>query len=369
MKHPRISVLVNTYNHERYIEQAIDSILEQDFPSFETEIVVVDDGSTDRTSEILRQYEPRVRVIRKSNGGQASAFNVGIPATNGEIVAFLDGDDWWHKSKLSAVVEAFDGNPDVAAVGHGYFEVPDQSAPTSVFIPYKMCKVDATTKETAAFSCLAGNLLATSRLAIRRAILDIIGPVHESLIFCADGPLLSLSVALGGAILLDRPLCYYRVHSGSLFTHSARDKAKILRKADMLSLIAVNVRERLKLMGVADEIASAMTDQYQILADRFRSSCGAVSHRDNAIFELRDFRAKVAKASLLYLLFKSFVTALAYVVPSERFTRIRDWYCRMNLGRWRSKIAPAESLSPTDLIRIIPAQSEEARQFFSEPLR
>src|SRR6516165_9504076 len=106
MARPHISVLIDTYNQQHYIEQAVVSVLEQDFPPEETEILVVDDGSTDRTPEIVRKFEPRVRLLRKSNGGQASAFNAAIPETSGALVAFLDGDDWWTKDKLSAVAEA-----------------------------------------------------------------------------------------------------------------------------------------------------------------------------------------------------------------------------------------------------------------------
>ena len=103
---PRVSVLIDTYNHERFIERAILSVLEQDMPMDDVEILVVDDDSTDRTPVIIRRFEPRVRLIRKPNGGQASAFNVGIPECRGEIVAFLDGDDWWAPQKLRKVVEA-----------------------------------------------------------------------------------------------------------------------------------------------------------------------------------------------------------------------------------------------------------------------
>jgi glycosyltransferase involved in cell wall biosynthesis len=102
MAKPFVSVLIDTYNHERFIEKAIVSVLEQDFPSGEREILVVDDGSSDRTPEIVRKFEPHVRLLRKANGGQASAFNAGIPECKGEIVAFLDGDDWWARNKLKA---------------------------------------------------------------------------------------------------------------------------------------------------------------------------------------------------------------------------------------------------------------------------
>src|SRR5277367_4103493 len=103
MARPLLSVLVDTYNHEKFIEQAIVSVLEQDFPTKDLEILVVDDGSSDRTPEILKKFEPRIRNLRKSNGGQASAFNHGIPECKGEVIAFLDGDDWWAPGKLTRV--------------------------------------------------------------------------------------------------------------------------------------------------------------------------------------------------------------------------------------------------------------------------
>src|SRR6266851_8524001 len=123
MAKPFVSVLIDTYNHERFIEDAIVSVLAQDFTASDREILVVDDGSTDRTPDIIRKFEPHVRLMRKENGGQASAFNFGIPQARGEIVAFLDGDDWWVRRKLTTVVEAFAKCPDVGAVGHGYHAV------------------------------------------------------------------------------------------------------------------------------------------------------------------------------------------------------------------------------------------------------
>src|ERR1700723_3967347 len=91
---PLISVLIDTYNHERYIEQAIVSVLEQDFPSRDIEILVVDDGSSDKTASIVQKFGPRVRHLRKENGGQASAFNAGILKLHGATAAFLVGYFW-----------------------------------------------------------------------------------------------------------------------------------------------------------------------------------------------------------------------------------------------------------------------------------
>jgi len=105
-----VSVLIDTYNHERFIEQAIVSVAGAGFPAADREIIVVDDGSTDRTPEIVKKFEPRVRLLRKENGGQASAFNAGIPECKGEIIAFLDGDDWWAPEKLQRVANVLAPN-------------------------------------------------------------------------------------------------------------------------------------------------------------------------------------------------------------------------------------------------------------------
>src|SRR5690348_13360596 len=96
MPRPLVTVLIDAYNHERYIEQALLSVVEQGFSSAEVEIIVVDDGSTDQTASIVQRFAPRVSLLRKKNGGQASAFNAGFAKSRGEIVALLDGDDRLH---------------------------------------------------------------------------------------------------------------------------------------------------------------------------------------------------------------------------------------------------------------------------------
>src|SRR5262249_24432168 len=128
--------LIDTYNHERFIEEAIVSVLEQDFPASDREILVVDDGSMDRTPEIVRKFEPRVRLLRKENGGQASAFNAGIPECCGEIIAFLDGDDWLAPAKLARVSKILAAEPEVGLVGHGITEAFPSGA-TRVAAPEK----------------------------------------------------------------------------------------------------------------------------------------------------------------------------------------------------------------------------------------
>src|SRR5215217_4330239 len=92
-KRPLVTALINTYNYGRYLPYAINSVLNQTYPNIE--IIVVDDGSTDQTPQIVAQYKGLVRSIRTENGGQGHAFNVGIPLARGELLMLLDADDLW----------------------------------------------------------------------------------------------------------------------------------------------------------------------------------------------------------------------------------------------------------------------------------
>ncbi|MDH3520730.1 MAG: glycosyltransferase family 2 protein [Myxococcales bacterium] len=99
-----ISVILTTYNRPAMTCEAIDSVLAQTHGDFEA--IVVDDGSTDDTQGVLARYGDRIRMIRKENGGVASARNVGLEAARGELIAFLDDDDLWLPEKLE-VQEAY----------------------------------------------------------------------------------------------------------------------------------------------------------------------------------------------------------------------------------------------------------------------
>ena len=93
-KEPLVSILVSNYNYGRYIGDSIQSALDQTYPNIE--LIICDDGSTDDSVSVIEPYlqkDPRVRLIRKENGGQASGFNAAFAASRGEIIALLDSDD------------------------------------------------------------------------------------------------------------------------------------------------------------------------------------------------------------------------------------------------------------------------------------
>src|ERR1700733_6356835 len=96
-----VTILINNYNYGRYLSKAIESALAQNYSDFE--IIVVDDGSTDESREVIARYAGKIKPVLKLNGGQASAFNAGYAASRGDIICLLDSDDWFLPGKVGAV--------------------------------------------------------------------------------------------------------------------------------------------------------------------------------------------------------------------------------------------------------------------------
>ena len=111
MHSPMISCIVPVFNGERYISEALDSILAQTYRPLE--ILVVDDGSADGTGVVFAGYGAPVRYLPQPNAGQAAARNLGLSAARGEFVAFLDADDLWHPEKLARQMARFEARPDL----------------------------------------------------------------------------------------------------------------------------------------------------------------------------------------------------------------------------------------------------------------
>jgi GT2 family glycosyltransferase len=269
MTKPAATILIDTYNHERFIEQAIASVLEQDFPPAEMEILVVDDGSTDRTPEIVRQFEPRVRFITKKNGGQASAFNAGIPEARGEIVAFLDGDDWWAPNKLSRVMETMAADPSVGIVGHGIIMVHRDGSQQSQTLADGF-RFQANTLDGAHLFRRRGGFFGTSRMAVRSGLLRRIGPVPQPVVVQADEYLFTLAAVLAAGQILPEPLTYYRLHDANGFHFSAHNPQRMRVKQGALAALAKSLSAQLEILGIERQARVAIVEATQANADQLR---------------------------------------------------------------------------------------------------
>jgi glycosyltransferase involved in cell wall biosynthesis len=110
MSGPLVSVVIPAHNAERFIDEAIDSVLEQAHQRLE--VVVVDDGSTDGTAARVRAYGDQVRYVHQTNAGVGAARNRGLALAAGDYIAFLDADDVWHPEKLEVELEIAARNPE-----------------------------------------------------------------------------------------------------------------------------------------------------------------------------------------------------------------------------------------------------------------
>ncbi len=318
----KISVLIDTYNHERFIERAITSVLEQDMPMDDVEILVVDDGSTDRTPEIVRRFEPRVRLIRKPNGGQASAFNAGIPECRGEIVAFLDGDDWWAPQKLRRVVEAMEHDPEAGIVGNGITQVYENGEEHSEVL-HETPRFRIDSLQGARIFRRRKSQLGTSRMTVRAEILRKIGPVPESIVIEADEYIFTLAGALSVVLILGEPLTFYRIHAGNLFQLSGFNKESILRKRKSVESLAQALSEKLLQLGLAKDAVRAVVETIQVEADIMRLQLEGGFPWETARAEWKFYRIVHEDGTRSHGIFKFVSLALALLCPPRLYYNLR----------------------------------------------
>lgn len=218
-RNPLVSVIIPTYNRGWILKEAIESVLMQDFTDFE--LIVVDDGSTDNTLDILGDYRKKLTVIEQHNQGVSAARNRGIKSASGKYVAFLDSDDLWLPQKLSRQVEYFDSHPEVLIcqteeiwVRNGRRVNPKkrhQKFSGMIFEP-----------------SLALCLVSPSAVMIRRNLFDEVGLFDESLPACEDYDLWLRISCRHPVILIKTPLIVKRGgHADQLSRQSSLDKYRI----------------------------------------------------------------------------------------------------------------------------------------------
>ena len=114
MAEPLVSVVIPSYNRSQYIAETIESVLTQTYRNIE--VIVIDDGSTDNTSEVVDRYLPRIKYVRQNNSERGASRNHGLRLANGDFISFLDSDDLWLPEKLAKDIEIFDKSPKAGIV-------------------------------------------------------------------------------------------------------------------------------------------------------------------------------------------------------------------------------------------------------------
>jgi glycosyltransferase involved in cell wall biosynthesis len=274
----RVSVVIPTYNCAGYLTEAIHSVLEQTTPAFE--IIVVDDGSTDDTAAIVAGLGDRVTYLQQANAGVAAARNAGLRRATGDVIAFLDADDFWAPDKLATQLVVLDRCPEVDLVCSDFWVAGDDRRRSfirrkyRVFSAYRLdwpaifasrLYLRRGTLEAwvgRAFGPLfLGNFVNTSSVLLRRRVVERVGGFAEHLRTQEDYEYW-LRIARDGAFaVVDRPLLAFRYRPDQLTAPDQR-----LRLAqDVLTVIERMLPHAAGVLSPA-LIAERMSERYAAVA-------------------------------------------------------------------------------------------------------
>jgi glycosyltransferase involved in cell wall biosynthesis len=261
---PSVDIVVTNHNYGRFLPEAIESACAQTHP--EVSVVVVDDGSSDDSREVLRRYEDRVEVVLKEQGGQASALNAGIERCRGEVLLVLDADDVLRPHAAERVAAAFAARPELSKVQFPMAIVDADGKPTGAVKPggHLRAPVGDQRRAELAFPFdlpwLPGGGTGFRTEAVRRILPIPAGDYPRS---GADWYLVHLTALLGEAALLDEVCASYRVHGGNAYELDA-DEIDLDHVREAILFAAATTRS---LEALADELGLGRPQRILSYAD------------------------------------------------------------------------------------------------------
>ena len=224
MTAPGISILMPVFNGAAYVNQAIESALAQTYQDFE--LIIVNDGSTDNSAEVIRPYlaDPRTRYLEQPNGGVAAARNAAIRVAHGRYIGFLDQDDLWLPEKLDLQVQYLHGHPDVGMVHANQSYIDSDSRHTRLPFDDGFAKVSGWCFR----DLFIRNRIAVLTVLARKSALDSVGPLNETIPGGDDYEMwmrISKHFPIGH---LDRILAHYRTHGSNVSNDNFRMTRTVL---------------------------------------------------------------------------------------------------------------------------------------------
>jgi glycosyltransferase involved in cell wall biosynthesis len=206
---PAVSIIIPTYNRAEYLEEAIRSVLTQTFRDFE--IIVVDDGSTDNTPDVIKKFSSReIKYIFQENRGAGAARNAGVLGSSGRLVAFLDADDIWLPFKLETQIQALTDHPQARVVycDMFFFGAVNGNYPETYFRSLKWPPPEGRVMEKMA----AKSFGIPSTLLVYREVFEQTGLFDETLPHCDDYDMLLRLADCFEFAVVPVPLVKYRLH-------------------------------------------------------------------------------------------------------------------------------------------------------------
>ena len=273
-RRPRVSVVIPAYNHARFLPDALDSVLAQTFQDFE--VVVVDDGSTDETGEVVAAYGNRIRYVRQSNAGQAAARNRGIRETSAPFIAFLDAYDYWFPEKLTAQMAHFDAHPEAGVVFTQFVVTNAEGTPLYVYPAVFRYGRNA-------FEAMLVWPVGWMNVAmVRRTCFDAVGLLDETIRWPTDWDLWLRLTRHFGVGFVHRPLAIYRQLDDSLSRQIRNPMAvaevrkvldKVFEDPDLAVRLGSNEVVRLRRLAYA---SLEVTIGLNMATDRWLHLCRAI---------------------------------------------------------------------------------------------
>jgi hypothetical protein len=225
---PLVSIIIDNFNYARYLPQSIDSALSQTHPK--TEVIVVDDASLDSSRDVIREYGSRIiAVLRERNGGHGAAFNSGFGASVGDIVVFLDADDYLYPGAVARVASAW-----ISGISKVQYrlDLVDGAGRRLDLLPAPEVRFDSGDVVPRMFATGRYEAAVTSGNAFSRAVLEKIMPVPEANFrMGADGYLVTMAPFYGSVVSLDEPLGAYRQHGANAWTLDGAAPGEQLRRS------------------------------------------------------------------------------------------------------------------------------------------
>jgi glycosyltransferase involved in cell wall biosynthesis len=213
---PLVSIIINNFNYANYLEDAISSALNQDYPNLE--VIIVDDGSTDHSRDIIKKFGTRVKPVFKKNGGQSSALNLGFSVSRGEIVCFMDSDDTFSQKKVSAIVQHFNAMEDVQWCFH-LLKLLNVYSKSQIISKYDLNEGIGDFRLAIARGKKIPYIpTATSGLCFRRGFLSQLLPIPEQIKITSDNYLKFTASALGKFVFIEQELATQKLHDSNAYT-------------------------------------------------------------------------------------------------------------------------------------------------------
>jgi glycosyltransferase involved in cell wall biosynthesis len=239
---PLITILINNYNYGRFLAQAIDSALAQSYPNLQ--IIVVDDGSTDNSREVIRSYGNRITPIFKANGGQASALNAGYSESKGKWLLLLDSDDLFVPSKVETLMSYAKAFPLAGLIAHNfnYCDEVGNATEFSRSAPAALRFLDDRAKARRGKFSTA--LPPTSALALQRGTASKIFPVPPDFTIAADNFIQTAVLALAPVLLIPEFLAIQRIHPKNSYTRRTKTEEFSLGEYVVRARVAYRIKER-----------------------------------------------------------------------------------------------------------------------------